>query len=77
MRPGDDLLWARSGRGTIQEKDYHWISGAPGKEAGSRWGVLNIAFPCGFIPADHELISGTIRKIEENMTPGGRRFTLG
>ncbi|MFH1741970.1 MAG: hypothetical protein ABIH23_23450, partial [bacterium] len=32
---------------------------------------LNAAFPCGLLPYDHELINGTIRKIESRMSPGG------
>ena len=66
----DDLLSALD-RGAIREKDYRWIPGVPGKTSGSSWGVLNAAFPCGILPADHELITGTLRKIESNMSPGG------
>ena len=66
----DDLLAALD-RGAIREKDYRWIPGVPGKTTGSRWGVLNAAFPCGLLPPDHELITGTLRKIESNMSRGG------
>lgn len=58
-------------RGSIREKDYRWIPGLPGKTSGSRWGVLNIAFPCEILPPDHELITGTMRKIESNISKGG------
>jgi len=58
-------------RGAIHEKDFRWISAVPGKETGSRWGALNAAFPCRLLPPDHELMSGTIRKIEERLSPGG------
>ncbi len=58
-------------RGAIREKDYRWIPGVPGKTSGSSWGALNATFPCGILPADHELITGTLRKIESNMSPGG------
>jgi hypothetical protein len=66
----DDLL-ASIERGVIKEKDYRWIPGVPGKTSGSRWGVLNAAFPCGLLPRDHELITGTLRHIESNLSPGG------
>ena len=66
----DDLLAALD-RGAIREKDYRWIPGVPGKTSGSRWGVLNAAFPCGLLPPDHELITGTLRKIESHMSRGG------
>jgi len=66
----DDLLQAIE-RGAIREKEYRWIPGVPGKTSGSRWGVLNALFPCGLLPADHELITGTLRHIEANVSKGG------
>jgi hypothetical protein len=66
----DDLLKAID-RSAIQEDGYRWIPGVPGKTSGSRWGVLNALFPCGLLPPDHELISGTIRHIEAHLSPGG------
>jgi hypothetical protein len=65
-----DLLRSME-RGAISEKGYRWIPGVPGKTCGSRWGALYAAFPCGILPPDHELISGTIRKFESRMSPGG------
>ena len=58
-------------RGAIREKGYRWIPGTPGKTTGSRWGVLNIAFPCGLLSPDHELVTGTLRHIESHLSPGG------
>ena len=58
-------------RGAISENGYRWIPGVPGKACGSRWGALYAAFPCRILPPDHELITGTIRKIESRMSPGG------
>ncbi len=58
-------------KGAIQEEGYRWIPAAPGKTTGSRWGALNALFPCRLLPTDHELISGTIRKMESQMSPGG------
>lgn len=65
-----DLLQALD-RGAIREKDYRWIPGVPGKTSGSRWGALNAFYPCCLLPADHDLITGTLRHIELNMSPGG------
>jgi hypothetical protein len=64
-------------RGAIREKDYRWIPGAAGKTSGSSWGALNAAFPCGILPADHELITGTLRKIESNVSKGGQPLHTG
>ena len=32
---------------------------------------MNAAFPCRLLPPQHELITGTLRKIESQMSPGG------
>jgi len=65
-----DLLQALD-KGAIQEDGYRWIPAVPGKTCGSRWGVLNAAFPCALLPVDHDLITGTIQKIESRISPGG------
>ncbi len=65
-----DLLAAISG-GAIQEQGYRWIPGVAGKTSGSRWGALNAAFPCRLLAPDDPLITGTIRKMESKMSPGG------
>ncbi len=65
-----DLLAALD-RGAIREQDYRWIPAVAGKTCGSRWGALNAAFPCGILPSDHELISGTIRQMESRLSAGG------
>jgi len=71
-----DLLEALE-RGAIREEGYRWIPGVPGKTTGSRWAVLNALFPCGLLPPDHELITGTIRKIESRLSPGGQPLNTG
>jgi hypothetical protein len=71
-----DLLAAMD-RGAIREKDYRWIPGVPGKTSGSRWGVLNALHPCGLLPADHELVTGSLRKIESAMSKGGVPMNTG
>jgi hypothetical protein len=72
----NDLMKAID-RGAIREKDYRWIPGVPGKTYGSCWGALNILFPCRLLPADHELVSGTLRKIEMNISKGGQPVHTG
>ena len=68
---GQEALMQAMERGAISENGYRWIPGVPGKTCGSRWGALYAAFPCRILPPDHELIAGTIRKIESRMSPGG------
>ena len=63
--------------GAIQEEGYRWIPGVPGKTSGSRWGALNALFPCELLPPDHELIDGTLRKIESQLSPGGIPINTG
>jgi len=58
-------------RGSIDESGYRWIPGVAGKTTGSRWGALNAAFPCRLLAPDDELITGTIRKMESRLSPGG------
>jgi len=64
-------------RGAIKEIDYRWIPGASGKATGSFWGTLNILSPCGLLPPDHELVTGTLRKIESNVSKGGQPLHTG
>ena len=71
-----DLLVAMD-RGAIAEDGYRWLPGVPNKTSGSRWGVLYAFYPCGLLPADHELIQGTLRKIEAQMSPGGHPIHTG
>ncbi len=72
----NDLLVALD-KGVIKEKGYRWIPGTPGKTTGSCWGTLNIAAPCELLPTDHELVTGTLRKIEENISKGGQPVHTG
>jgi hypothetical protein len=58
-------------RGAIQVDGFRRIPAAPGKTSGSCWGVLNALMPCGLLPANHELITGTLRFIESHLSPGG------
>ncbi|MDI1249646.1 MAG: hypothetical protein PSV13_12350 [Lacunisphaera sp.] len=58
-------------RGAIAENGYRWIPGVAGKTSGSRWGALNATYPFRLLAPDDELITGTIRKMESKMSPGG------
>ncbi|MBN2296924.1 MAG: hypothetical protein JXM70_31150, partial [Pirellulales bacterium] len=44
---------------------------------GSHWGALNVAFPCRLVPPEHELVTGTLRKLETNISKGGLPLHLG
>lgn len=58
-------------RGAISENGYKWIPGVAGKTSGSRWGALNATYPFRLLAPDDELVTGTIRKMESKMSPGG------
>jgi len=63
--------------GAITEGDYQWIPGVAGKTEGSRWAALNAAFPTRLLAADDPLITGTIRRMESKISPGGLPIHLG
>ncbi len=70
-RGKEDLLVALD-RGAITESDgTRWISAVPGKVTGSRWGALNALFPTELLSPSDKLIDGTLKYIEQNMSPGG------
>ena len=71
-----DLLQALDA-GAIAEDGYRWIPGVAGKTCGSRWGALNALFPCRILPADHELVTGTLRQLRAHMSPGGLPLNTG
>lgn len=70
-RGKQDLLAALD-RGAITESDgTRWISAVPGKVTGSRWGALNALLPTELLSPSDKLIDGTLKYIEQNMSPGG------
>jgi len=71
-----DLLDTIRG-GAISEDGYKWIPGVAGKTSGSRWGALNAAFPTRILAPGDELITGTIRKMECQTSPGGIPMHMG
>jgi len=64
-------------RGAIEEQGYRWMPGTPNKTSGSRWGVLYALYPCGLLASDHELIDGTLRYSERELSPGGHPLHTG
>lgn len=63
--------------GAIEESGFRWIPGSPRDTSGSRWGGLYALFPAGLLPPDHPLITGTIRKLEQKLSPGGQPVNTG
>jgi hypothetical protein len=63
--------------GAIVENGMRWIPGSPRDTAGSRWGGLYALFPTGLLAPDHPLITGTIRKLEQSLSPGGQPLNTG
>jgi hypothetical protein len=72
----EDLLEALR-KGAIQESGFRWIPGVAGKTTGSRWGALNALFPTELLPAADPLITGTLRKLESRISPGGLPLNTG
>ncbi len=71
-----DLL-ASLEAGAIEEDGFRWIPGSPRDTAGSRWGGLYALFPAALLAPDHPLITGTIRKLEQKVSPGGQPINTG
>jgi hypothetical protein len=63
--------------GAIAENDFRWIPGSPNNPSGSRWGVLLALFPTGILTASDPLVTGTLRKIEQTISPGGQPVHTG
>jgi hypothetical protein len=72
----DDLA-ASLEAGCIEEDGERWIPGSPACARGSRWGALNAAFPCGILPVDHPLVTGTLRRMAARLSPGGLHLHTG
>jgi len=68
---GYNALLETMNKGAISENGYKWIPGVAGYTSGSRWAGLYAAFPCRLIDPYHELITGTIKKWESNVSKGG------
>ncbi len=64
-------------RGAMEENGYRWIPGSPNNPSGSRWGALLTAFPTGILEPRDALVTGTLRKIEASISPGGQPVHTG
>jgi hypothetical protein len=63
--------------GAIRQDDYQWIPGSPANPTGSRWGALYTLFPTGILEPDDPLVVGTLKKIEQSISPGGQPVHTG
>ncbi len=64
-------------RGAIKEDGYRWIPGSPSNPSGSRWGALNLDYPCGLLSPNDDLITGTLRYMNQHLSPGGLQLHTG
>jgi hypothetical protein len=75
---GRDYLLQSMEHGAIQmEEGYRWIPGVPNKTSGSRWGALHALYPARLLSEDHELVNGTIRYMESQLSLGGLPIDTG
>jgi hypothetical protein len=63
--------------GAIRQDDFQWIPGSPANPSGSRWGALYTIFPTGTLAPDDPLVTGTLKKIEQSISPGGQPVHTG
>jgi hypothetical protein len=63
--------------GAIRQDDFQWIPGSPNNSTGSRWGALYSLYPCETLEADDPLVAGTLKKIEQSISPGGQPVHTG
>jgi hypothetical protein len=64
-------------KGAIHEADYQWIPDSAGNVTGSRWGALYTLFPTGILGPEDPLVTGTLKKIEHNISAGGQPVHTG
>lgn len=63
--------------GAIDENGYRWLPGSPRNPSGSRWGVLYALVPAGLLEPGDPLVTGTLRRIEAVVSPGGQPLHTG
>ena len=63
--------------GALRQDDFQWIPGSPRNPSGSRWGALYTLFPTGTLAPDDPLLLGTLKKIEQSISPGGQPVHTG
>lgn len=64
-------------KGAIHEADFEWIPDSAGNTAGSRWGALYAFYPTRLLQSDDPLVTGTLKKIESNISTGGQPVHTG
>jgi hypothetical protein len=64
-------------KGSIREDGFQWIPGSPANTAGSRWGTLYALYPTRILEADDPLVTGTLKKMEFIISPGGQPVHTG
>ena len=64
-------------RGAIHDGDFQWIPDSAGDPGGSRWGALYNLIPARILEPGDPLIAGTLKKIEQNISPGGQPVHTG
>ena len=72
-----DDLRASLRKGAIHEDDFEWIPDSAGNTGGSRWGALYAFYPTRLLQGDDPLVTGTLKKIERNISPGGQPVHTG
>ena len=63
--------------GAIDDSGFRWIPDSPGNRTGSRWGALYTIFPAQLLDPKDPLVTGTFRKIESAISPGGQPIHTG
>jgi hypothetical protein len=63
--------------GAIHEEDFQWIPDSAGNLTGSRWGALYTLYPAGILEPEDPLVIGTLKKIEQSISPGGQPLHTG
>lgn len=64
-------------KGSIRDDGFEWIPGSPANTSGSLWGTLYALYPTRILEADDPLITGTLKKMEFIVSPGGQPVHTG
>ena len=72
-----DDLRASLRKGAIHEDDFEWIPDSAGNLLGSRWGSLYAFYPTRLLQGEDPLVTGTLKKIERKISPGGQPVHTG
>ncbi len=68
----ENLLRAMREGAIVEPDGTRWLSAVPGKATSSScWGLLAPAHTTGLLPADDELMTHTLARAEQQLSPGG------